>query len=149
MNRLKNGKISRVLYSSFVFSTISTTPKASADDDLPSHLVAGPQAVMGLADDLQIVVGESDGAEGRRSSARRPHERVGQIRPEQCRDQRRRQDQQPAHRRRARLLAVRRRPFLPDDLTDLELAELPDEERAEESPIASAVRLAAAVRNVM
>ena len=28
MNRLKNGKIRRVLYSSFEFSTISTTPKA-------------------------------------------------------------------------------------------------------------------------
>ena len=55
-----------------------------------------------------------------------------QVRPQQRRHERRRQNQQPAHRRRAGFGVVRLRPFLPDDLADLEVAQPADQPRAEE-----------------
>ena len=104
---------------------------------------------MRSADDLQVVVGKADGAERRPSSHGNPDVDVRQVRPQQRRHERRRQDQQAAHRRRAGLRLVRGRAFLPDHLADLELPQLPDQPRPERRLIASADRLAAAVRNVM
>ena len=87
---------------------------------------------MRSADDLQVVVREPDRAEPGRRQHGNPDVDVGQIGPQQRRHERRRQDQQPAHRRRAGLQLVRRRAFLPDDLADLEFAQLPDEPRPEQ-----------------
>ena len=52
-----------------------------ADHDLPTHLVARPQAVMRAADDLQIVVNEANQAERQRRDHRNPGEGIGEIRP--------------------------------------------------------------------
>ena len=104
---------------------------AERDDDLPQHLVARPQTVVRAPYDLQVVVGEADRAEAGRGDHRDPDVRVGEIGPEQCRDQRRRQDQQAAHRRRPGLGAVGLRPVLADHLADLELAQAADHDRPE------------------
>ena len=61
---------------------------------------------------------------------RDPDVDVGEVRPQQRRHERRRQDQQPAHRRRAGLGAMRLRPFLPDHLPDLEIAQPADQPRS-------------------
>src|SRR5688572_3421839 len=95
--------------------------------DQRAHLVARHQPVVRAARQLQVVVGEAHGTAAKRGRHRNPHERVGEIGPEQRRQDRRRQDQDAAHRRRARLGAVRLRPFLADDLANLEVADLADE----------------------
>ena len=102
-----------------------------ADQDLEPHLVAGQQPVVRAADDLQIVVGKSDGAVPGRRQHRDPDEDVRQVGPQQRRHQGRRQDQQPAHRRGPGLGAMRLRPFGANHLTDLKLTQLPDQPRAE------------------
>ena len=83
-------------------------------------------------DDLQVVVEESDSAEAEHREHGDPDVRVLQVRPEQRRDQRRRENQQAAHRRRAGLGAMGLRTFLADDLSDLEVAQLPDHPGAEQ-----------------
>src|SRR5580765_474799 len=80
-----------------------------------------------FADDLQIVIGEADGAEPCGREHGNPYVRIRQVRPEQRRHKNGRQDQQTAHRRRAGFRTVRLRSFLPDDLADLKLAELANE----------------------
>ena len=84
---------------------------------------------MRAADDLQIVVNEANQAERERRDHRNPGERIGQIGPQQCRDNRCGEDQQPAHRWRAGFGPMRGRAFLADHLSDLKLAELPDHDR--------------------
>ena len=107
---------------------------AQADDELPEQLVAWQQAVMRPADDLQVVIGESDRPECRRREHGNPDERVAKIRPQQRRHERRGQDQESAHRRRAGLGPVRRRAFVTDDLPDLELLQLADHPGSENEP---------------
>jgi hypothetical protein len=102
-----------------------------ADDDLVAHLVARGQAVMRSARDLQIVVGESNRAEPRRRQHGDPHIDIRQIRPQQRGDERRGENEQAAHGRRARLGPVRLRTFGANHLADLEFAQRAHEPWAE------------------
>ena len=93
-----------------------------------SELVAREQAVMAVPRDLEVVVDEADRAEGRRRQHRDPDVRDS-VRSAQSSvgTKHRRQNQQPAHRRRAGLRLVARRTVLADDLADLKLAQPADE----------------------
>jgi hypothetical protein len=106
-------------------------PDRGRDQNLVAHLVAWPQPVVRLTHDLHVIVGKPDAPKRRRRHHRDPHEDVGQVRPQQRRHERRRQYQQTAHRRRAGLGPMGRRPFRPDHLPDLELAQLRDHPRSE------------------
>src|SRR6185312_6686527 len=102
-----------------------------ADDDLIRHLVARQQAVVRLPRDLQVVVRESDGSVRQRRQRRNPHVRIPQVRPEQRGHDGRGENEEPAHRRRAGFGTVRVGTVGPDDLADLELAQLADKPRTE------------------
>ena len=107
---------------------------AQADDELPEQLVARKKPVMRSPDDLEIVVGEANRAKSDRGENCDPDERVAEVGPEQRRHERRGQNQEAAHRRRAGLGPVRRRPFVTDHLPDLELLQLADHPRTEDEP---------------
>jgi hypothetical protein len=105
---------------------------AEPDEDLPAHLVARNEPMVGAPNDLEIVVGEADDTESCRRQDGDPDVRIRKIRPQQGGDDRRRQDQQSAHGRRSRLGAMRLRSFLPDDLPDLEITQLADHPGSEQ-----------------
>ena len=122
MSHLKNGKIEPRGVQVAAGQQHQHQSHRQRYGDLRAHFVAGQQAVVGVTRDLQVVVREPDRAERGRRQDRDPDVHVGQVRPEQRGQQGGRQDEQTAHGRRTRLRAVRRRPLVPNHLTDLELA---------------------------
>ena len=108
----------------------------AADDEchenLPTHLVAWAQAMVILPNDLQVVVREADAAERRRRQHGDPDVDVRQVGPEQGGHERRGENQQAAHGRRARFRTMTLRSLLTDHLPDLELAQTPDHPGSEE-----------------
>jgi hypothetical protein len=77
--------------------------RQGADHDLGQQLEPAGQAVGAAPGELQHVVGKADRAEADRDVEDRPHEAVGQIRPQQGRHAERQEDEEAAHGRRARL----------------------------------------------
>ena len=71
--------------------------------ELDQELALAADAVRGALGDLQVVVGKAEQPETRRDQQHDPDIGIGEIRPEQCRNHRRHQDQQAAHGRRALL----------------------------------------------
>src|SRR5205814_340259 len=71
------------------------------DDYLKAELVPRQQTVMRTADDLQIVVRKSDGAESGGAQQGDPDVYIREVRPQERGHERRGQNQQPAHRGRA------------------------------------------------
>ena len=100
---------------------------------LPEELGAGGEAEAAALDDLDVVVGKADGAEGERGEDGDPDEGIGGVGPEHGGQQDGDDDEDAAHGGRARLLLVRLGPVFADVLADLELTQLlndvgPDEQ---------------------
>src|SRR5687767_5679492 len=87
---------------------------------------------MAAARDLQVIVDKSDGAEEHRRDRGDPDIWIAEIRPQQRRNEDRRQDQQPAHGRRSALGLVGGRAILAHDLADLEVTQPANQPRAEQ-----------------
>jgi hypothetical protein len=108
-----------------------------AEQDLAHELLATDQS-LGLAlDDLQVVVEEAEDAHPDRGQQQEVDVGIPQIGPEQRRDHRGGQDDEPAHRRRAGFRAVPLGALLADHLAGLDLAHLaddpgPDQKREEQ-----------------
>ena len=106
-------------------------PQADRDQhrDAELHLRADPQRAP--ADDLDVVVGEAQ----QRAADRRPVDPDRApvvVRQHQERDRDRREDDDPAHRRRARLDVVAGGAVLADELAELAIAQEGDELRRQE-----------------
>ena len=97
-----------------------------AGQPLPKQLGARRQAQAAPLDDLDVVVGKADGAEGQRGEDRDPDKGIGGVGPEHRGQQNGDDDEHAAHGGRAGLLQVRLRPVVADVLADLELAQLLD-----------------------
>ncbi len=105
---------------------------AGRGERLPEELGARREAEVAALDDLDVVVGETDGAEGQGGEDGDPDEGVGGIGPEHGGQQNGDDDEDAAHGGRARLLQVRLRAVFADVLADLEFAQLLDDVRADE-----------------
>ena len=123
--------------------------KTAGQDDLKNELVPGDQAQGPFLLDLEVIVEEADEAEEEHRAHAQPDIAVAQVSPEQRRNERRADDQDAAHGRRAFLGEMGLRPFGPDFLADLVLFQ----ERMRAGPRRKlrnrAVMPASAVRTVM
>ena len=107
---------------------------AGAGQPLPEQLGARGEAEVAPLDDLDVVVGKTDGAEGQRGKDGDPDEGIGGIGPEHRGQQNGDDDEHAAHGGRAGFFLVRLRAVFADVLADLEFAQLlddvgPDEQR--------------------
>lgn len=101
---------------------------ADGGNGLPEQLGARGEAEVAALYYFDVVVYESDGAEGERRENSDPDERIGKIGPEQRGQNDCDEDEHAAHSGRAGFLLVRLRTFFADVLADLELAQLLDDE---------------------
>src|SRR3954462_13196339 len=101
-------------------------------DDLERELAASGESEVAVVDDLQVVVGESDGAKGDGAHYREPHELVAEVRPQYRGHDDGDGDEDAAHGGRARFFLVRLRAFFADVLADLEITELADDRRTDD-----------------
>ena len=99
---------------------------------LPEELGARGEAEVAALDHLDVVVGESDGAEGERGTNGDPDEGIGRIGPEHRGQQDGDDDEDAAHGGRAGFFLVRLRAVFADVLADLEFAQLLDHVGADE-----------------
>ena len=106
-------------------------PQAERDGDRHEQLGAGAQAERPALDDLRVVVGEAEqrARHGRPVDADRAPVVVAE---DQERDRDGGEDDDPAHRGRARLLVVALGPLLADELAELAVAQEADEARRQE-----------------
>ena len=132
---------------SAVCKTISATAIRTLVSNLEPSLARAGQAEVAAVHDFEVVVGKPDGREGAGGKHGDPDERCS-GRPQQRRHEDGDRDQQAAHGRRAGFLLVRLRAFFADVLADLEFAQPANDDRADDQPVNSAVRLAKAVRKV-
>ena len=107
---------------------------AGGGEPLPEELGARGEAEVAPLDDLGVVVGKTDGAEGERGADGDPDEGVGGVGPEHGGQQDGDDDEHAAHGGRAGFFLVRLGPVFADVLADLEFAQLlddvgPDEQR--------------------
>jgi len=105
---------------------------------LIEELGARCQAQAAPLDDLDVVVGKTDGAKGKRGTNGNPDEGVGGVGPEHGGQQDGDADEHAAHRRSAGLLQVRLRPVFAHVLANLKLMQLlnhpgADEQRDQQS----------------
>ena len=108
-------------------------PTTRPDRELAAELLARGEAEAPLLHDLQVVVGEADGAEGEGGEDQDPDVAVGEVAPEQGGHEDPGQDQDAAHGGRARLGLVGLRALLADVLADLQAAQPLDHPGAEDA----------------
>src|SRR5215470_18072865 len=101
-----------------------------AGGDLQSELGAAGETEVATMRHLGVVVGETDGGVSARGEHRQPNETVAEVSPEQGGNNDRDHDQQAAHGRRACFFLVSFGSFFANELTDLEIAEPSNDERA-------------------
>ncbi len=111
-------------------SAIRVAANGECRQELVGQLGAAGQAEVAAMHDLQIIVGETDGAEGQRRQHGDPDEAIGQVGPEQRRNQHGDHDEDAAHGRRAGLLLVGLGAVFADVLADLEFAQAMNDGRA-------------------
>ena len=104
----------------------------SGGDALPQELGAGREAEAAALDDLDVVVGKTDGAEGERGKDSNPDEGIGRIGPEDCGEQDGDADEDAAHGGGAGFFEVRLRAVFANELADLELAQFLNDVGADE-----------------
>ena len=97
-------------------------------DDLQAHLLRGREAQTAPLDDLDVVIGKPDRAEGQRREHDQPYERVGEIAPQQGGQQNSDTDKYAAHGWRAGFFLVIFGAVFADVLANLELAQLFNDE---------------------
>ena len=105
---------------------------AGGDQTLPEELGARGEAEIAAADDLDVVVGKTDGAESERGTDGDPDEWIGGIGPEDSGQKNGDDDEHSAHGGGAGFFEVRLRAVFADVLADLEFAELLDDVGADE-----------------
>ena len=105
---------------------------AGSGERLPEQLGACREAEIAALDDLDVVVGETDGAESERGKDGDPDKGVGRIGPEYGGQQNGDDDEHSAHGGSAGFLLVRLRAVFADVLADLEFAQLLDDVGADE-----------------
>jgi hypothetical protein len=96
------------------------------DEELRHELAAPGQAEAAAPGELDEIVREPDGAERQERREGDPDEAVGQVHPEESREDDGEQDEHSSHRRHAGLGLVRRRPAFADRLADLPADQEPD-----------------------
>jgi hypothetical protein len=101
-------------------------------DDLQAHLLHRGQAEIPPLDNLDVVIGKTDRAEGQRGKHHQPDEGVGEVAPQQRGQKDGDADEHAAHGRGAGLLLVVLGAVLADVLADLKLAQLVNHERPDE-----------------
>ena len=106
----------------------------NADQDLQAHLGARGEPEIAPVNHLDVVIGETDAAEGERRKHHHPYEWIREITPQQRGQQNGNADKHAAHGGRAGLLLVLLRPFLADVLADLKFAQLVDDEWPDHQP---------------
>src|ERR1017187_1705188 len=94
-----------------------------AGRDLVTELGARGEAEIAAMDDLQVIVGETDGREGERGEHGDPDKRIAQIGPEQGRHQNCDRDQQATHGGSAGFFLVCLRSLFADVLANLKIAQ--------------------------
>ena len=99
--------------------------------DLQAHFRARCKSQVAPVHDLDVVISETDAAEGERREHYHPNERIGKITPQKGRQQDRDADEHAAHSRRAGFFLVFLRPLFADVLADLKFAQLVNDERAD------------------
>ena len=105
---------------------------AGRGEPLPEELGARGETEVAAVDDLDVVVGETDGAEGERGTDGDPDEGIGGVGPEHGGQQNGDDDEDAAHGGRAGFFLVRLRAVFADVLADLEFAQLLDDVGADE-----------------
>ena len=112
----------------------STQHRAHEDgcQELVDQLGARGQAQVAAMDHLQIIVGETDGAEGQGREHGDPDEAVGQVSPQQRGNQHADDDQHAAHGGRAGFLLVGLWAVLANVLADLEFAQAMNDRRSDD-----------------
>ncbi len=103
-----------------------------AGDDLQAHLLRRGQAQIPPLDDLDVVIGKTDGAEGQRGKHHQPDEGIGKVAPQQRGQEDGNTDEHAAHGRGAGLFLVALGTVLANVLADLKLAQLLNDERPDE-----------------
>src|SRR2546427_8386217 len=93
----------------FPYTTLfRSDAEGEAERHLADQLPARHQSLRFAAHDLEVVVHEADGAHPQRGDARDDHEPRIETRPQQCGYDRREDDDESTHRRRAALALVAR-----------------------------------------
>ena len=101
-------------------------------DDLQAHLLRRGQAEIAPLDDLDVIIGKTDGAEGQRGTHHQPDEGIGEIAPQQRRQKDGDTDEHAAHGGGAGFLLVVLGTVLADVLADLKLTQLLNDEWPDE-----------------
>ena len=101
-------------------------------EDLQAHLLHRGQAEIPPLDDLDVVIGKADGAEGQGGTHHQPDEGIGQVAPQQRGQQDGDTDEHATHGRGAGLFLMVLGTVLADVLADLKLAQLLNHERPDE-----------------
>jgi len=101
-------------------------------DRLPEIFPARHESLGVAHHELQVIVVEADEPEREGDAEHRPHETIGELRPEQRADERGDEDQRAAHGRRARLEEVGGRAVVAHHLSDLTAHQVPDQRRTDE-----------------
>jgi hypothetical protein len=101
-----------------------------ASRDLQREFGAGGEAQVAAMRDFRVVVGESDGRVSADGKYGDPDETVAEVSPEERGNNDRDDDQQAAHGRRAGFFLVGLGSLFADVLSDLEVAQAADDERA-------------------
>ena len=100
--------------------------------DLIAEFGTCGQTEIAAMNNLQVIVGEADGAEGQRREDGEPDERVAEVGPKKRGDEDRDGDEQATHGRSAGFFLVGLRAFFADVLSNLEIAETLDDERTDD-----------------
>src|SRR5205823_6179620 len=101
-----------------------------AYQDLIGELAATSKSEIAVMDDLQIVVGETDGRKAERGDDRDPNIFISQVGPKQCRNNDGDGNEHHTHRRSAGFFLMSSRSLFTDVLSDLKVSELANHARA-------------------
>src|ERR1700724_2752267 len=104
----------------------------NACGDLVAKLGASREPGIAAVHNLKVVIGETDGSEGQGGEDGNPDEGISQVCPEQCRNQDGDGNQQSAHSRRAGFFLMSLRSLFSYVLTNLKVAQPPDNDRADD-----------------
>src|SRR6202521_5340459 len=116
-----------------ILSAVLQSDQRDRDQDAGGSLIAqlgaGGKAEIAVMNDLKVVIGKTDRAEGHRGKHSDPNKRIAQIGPKQRRHQDGDRDQQTAHGWSTRFFLMGLRTLFADVLPDLEIAQAPNHDR--------------------